>query len=343
MSGLYAMATYPLDRALLAQLAPLQMPNYRQQRFSGDDLRVPIEAFAPADREVAQHIYRELSQLMALLKQHWHDNEEALEAVKRYLSAVRWTDVIQKVRSFGTASVGAEPQHLIKRVVHDVRGGSFMALSICLQLIEMGLDDAVDGSRLFYLTRDHLKIMRNALVHLDPVGEARDAMENHHDIDLIVEKWHSAVYRVADDVIATIQVETDYHGSISESCLESAALDRVLYNLINNAVRFASDQNIHVWIFPLDDGEVLRFVVYNRCSAAHWRVLNERFPSDLSAVFLREFTTGGSGLGLRICAEFVTNAFGLANPEQGIRQGYFGARQLGDSYVAWIHWPTAGH
>lgn len=334
---------HPLKTELLRQLAPLQLPNYRKFRFAGDSLRLPMDAFAPIDQDALRHLYCELSVLMDLLKQHWHDDEGTLAAVQQYLQEADWGAINHMMRSFGTQSLEADPPPQMGRVVHDVRGGGFVALSIFLQLIEMGLNDEADVSRLFYLTRDHLKIMRNAVANLDPAGEARDATENHHDIDLIVEKWNNSPHHVAD-LAATVLVESDYHGSISESCLEFAALDRVLYNLINNAVRFALDNMVYVRIFPLDDtDEVLRFVVYNRSSAEHLSMLHAKFERTLSEVFLGGFTTGGSGLGLRICAEFVTNAFGLETVEQAMQLGYFGATKHDDYYVAWVHWPTAGH
>ncbi len=343
MNNPRAIVRLPLDATLLQQVAPLQLPNYRQLRFAGDSLRVSLDSFQASDQEILQRLYQELTKLFALLKQYWHDDAATLAAVQHYLRDTDWSAMIHAMRSFGGASLECTPSPQLSRVVHDVRGGGFVALSIFLQLIDMGMSEEADVSRLFYLTRDHLKIMRNAIAGLDLAGEAHDSQEYHHDVDLIAEKWHQATHHVAD-TSATVLVECHYCGSISESCLEFAALDRILYNLINNAVRFAADKMVYLVIFPLDEAaETLRFVVYNRSGAEHLTKLQTQFEDDLGKLFLGGFTTGGSGIGLRICAEFVTNAFGLATVEQGLECGYFGATQFDDYFVSWVHWPTAGH
>ncbi len=336
------MAQLPLAVTALRQLAPSHLPTYRQFRFDGGALRVPFEDFAETDQTLLRTVYSRLVELLALLKEHWHNADATLHAVQAYLSESGWVQVVRQMQKFGNASLATAHHPQLNRVIHDIRGSSFTALSIFLQLIEMGLSDETDISRLFYLTRDHLKIMRNAVQGLDLAGEARDALENHHDISLIVEKWQGVIHHVQDR-LATIHVECHYAGSISESCLEFAALDRVLYNLINNAVRFTADQQVYLAIFPLDANErVLRFVVYNRTTAAHLAELQQHYEDNLGQLFLGGFTTGGTGLGLRICAEFVTNAFGLPSVEHGLHHSYFGVTQIDDYFVNWVHWPTAG-
>lgn len=332
----------PLTIEVLRQLAPLHLPTYRQFRFDGDALRVPFADFAAPDQALLRTVYPRLIDLLAILKEHWHDSRATLHAIQEYLNASAWLHVVRQMQKFGNASLATTHHPQLSRVIHDIRGSSFTALSIFLQLIEMGLSDETDVSRLFYLTRDHLKIMRNAVKDLDPDGEARDAQENHHDISLLAEKWQGVKHPVQDR-LATIHVECNYTGNISESCLEFAALDRVLYNLINNAVRFTSDQQVYLAIFPLDETEqVLRFVVYNRTTSEHLAGLQQHYEDNLGQLFLGGFTTGGTGVGLRICAEFVTNAFGLPSVEHGLHQSYFGVAQIDDYFVNWVHWPTAG-
>jgi hypothetical protein len=46
---------------------------------------------------------------------------------------------------------------------------------------------------------------------------------------------------------------------------------------------------------------------------------------------------------LRICAELVTDVYGLPNVAESAGGGYFGARALGDAFVAWFHWPIVRH
>jgi len=58
-------------------------------------------------------------------------------------------------------------------------------------------------------------------------------------------------------------------------------------------------------------------------------------------LFAGGFTTGGSGLGMSICAQFVANAYGLQDTAQALDERYLGASRLDDCFVAWFHWPVA--
>ncbi|NJO06876.1 MAG: hypothetical protein HC876_15890 [Chloroflexaceae bacterium] len=250
------------------------------------------------------------------------------------------------MQKLGAASYGQSQHPNLGRVVHDIKGGGFLALSIYLQLLEFGLYGEDDFSRLFFLTRDHRKIMRNAVQQIDPAGEIRDSQEIEHNVSLLAEKWYDALHQVRDGTVAArIHLDCRYTGSISESCLEFAALDRVLYNLINNSAQHTADGQVYFAIFPPDEDTVppadLRFVVYNRSTPEHLRLLAQRYDETMGELFLGGFTTGGTGHGLRICAEFVTNAYGLQSVEQAIAERYCGAARIDEFFVNWIHWPTS--
>jgi hypothetical protein len=44
---------------------------------------------------------------------------------------------------------------------------------------------------------------------------------------------------------------------------------------------------------------------------------------------------------MRICADFVCNAYGLPTVEAALAEGHIGARFLDGCFVAWFHWPVA--
>jgi len=134
-----------------------------------------------------------------------------------------------------------------------------------------------------------------------------------------------------------------FDGNVSERCLEFAALDRVLYNPINNAARHTADGNVDLAIQPCepDHPHNLRFIMANRLADAQRQVLQERFREHLGDLFRGGFSTGGAGLGMRICADFVCHAYGLATVDEGIAGDYFGARLLHAAFVNWFHWPVA--
>lgn len=44
---------------------------------------------------------------------------------------------------------------------------------------------------------------------------------------------------------------------------------------------------------------------------------------------------------MRICADFVCNAYGLPTVDQALGEGHLGARFIDEFFVAWFHWPVA--
>lgn len=246
--------------------------------------------------------------------------------------------------------VGLEREGLslaLRQAYHDLRGGSYSPLSLVLPIVEEGDELPGDHERIYLLTRDHLKIMRSAVHDLDPERSAADLQPLHHRVDLLGEKWADVDYAIAG-AKARIRYLCGFVGSIAECCVEFAALDRVLYNLINNAVRFAADEVVAVRVDPLaaaipggDEALIhVRFAVINRISVAQRSALLDRFGgADLGELFVGGFTTGGHGVGLRICAELVAHGYHLGELAEGARSGLVGARLVDDHFVAWFHWP----
>lgn len=235
----------------------------------------------------------------------------------------------------------------VRRAVHDCRGGAFQALTISLDLVEAGSDPAEAADLVFYLARDHLKMMRNAVRDLDVVAYAFDREHRLHDIALLVEKWSAVDHPLDASTSARIRFRSSYAGPIAERCLEFGALDRVMYNTVNNAVRWASDGVVEVLVCPLAPTHAptdLRFEISNRVDHGQLERLvttAEAHPQGLGVLFADGFTIGGSGLGLGICAEFVQNAYGLDSLAKSLEGRYLGARLEGATFRVWFHWPTA--
>jgi len=176
------------------------------------------------------------------------------------------------------------------------------------------------------------------LLGLDDAKREEDLLPKIHGIDFIVEKWHGASLRSGDRELQ-MAVECPKNVAISECCVEFGALDRILYNLINNATRHAASDALQLAIFPIPDleGGNLRFVLTNTVApgdAAHLRTL------DLRTLFRAGVSTTGSGYGLSVAAEFVANAFGLTSAEKAVDEQYLGARLDGELFRAWFHWPV---
>ncbi len=330
--------TFPISSEQLYALAPGVMPSYRQLRYDGDGIALDIGSLTPADRQIVELIYGRLIDLLALLRGHRESPDETLRRLGAYGADVDWGELSRRVR--GLSPAGDDPVRA--KVFHDLRGGGFLALSIYLQMFEMGMVRAEDTHRMFNLTRDQLKIMRNSVRGIDPQGFEQDCDRRLHHIDLLLEKWGAGEGHRLQEHSAEIRVDCRFSGAVSERCLEFSALDRVLYNLINNATDYSADGLVYLSVLPLgEQPEHLRFVVFNRASEQQRATLTGRFPSGPGQLFRGGFTTGGSGLGMRICADFVCNAYGLPTVDQALGEGHLGARFIDEFFVAWFHWPVA--
>lgn len=334
--------SFPLPPDVLDALAPLDLVNFRATRYLGDDISMSLDAFTPPDQMRLRKLYQTLQELLAIVRPQLDTPEIGVSQLRSFIKRVGWIGVVRETQLLGDSQESASPNQTFGKVIHDIRGGALQALSIQLQFIDLDIAQNGDLHRLFFLTRDHLKIMRNAVVDLDPEGYERDRRDNLHNVRLLTEKWQHATHNVQGNA-AQVHVDTYFDGNVSERCLEFAALDRVLYNLMNNAVRNTGDGNVYLAIMPFPQGEPhnLRFVIYNAIQPEQRNLLRSRYGEQLGTLFQGGFTTGGTGLGMRICADFVTNAFGLRTVQEGLSGRYFGANLAGDYFVNWFHWPIA--
>lgn len=335
-------AVVPLNRPVLDGLAPQRLVSHRARRFLGDTVSTTIVDFVEEDREKLQSGYQALLRLLQTLERHKDSGIDGWIEVRRQLEQIGWNQVVKDMQLFGNATVDDHNTHRLEAVIHDIKGGSFVALVINVQLFEMGIAKPTELLRMFFLTRDHLKMMRNAVPDLDAALYQRDLMQRAHNVRLLVEKWGQAVHKL-ENAAAQIVLDCDFQGNISERCIEFAALDRVLYNLINNAVRHTADSRVYLSIFPLTDEHEhnVRFVIYNQIRPEHQTLLQSQLGDDLHQLFKGGFTTGGSGLGMQICADFVADAYGVGSVQRCVEQGYIGARIVDSYFVTWFHWPVA--
>ncbi len=332
----------PLSTAALRALAPTNLISYRTMRYQGDNISIGMADLVEPDRQLVAQLYTILRDIHVILEQGWQNPSPTLQLLHALMQRVDWNHLIQKIRTMGNATLATRRDDMVRKVVHDLKGGAFLALSMQLQMLELGLMEEESLLRAFFLVRDHTKIMRNAIRDLDTDRYETNRSPRYHNVELLIEKWSHARHHVPD---ATVEIVLDcqFTGSVAERCLEFAALDRIIYNLINNAARHTSDQHVYFVILPLDGDPPhdLRLVIYNRITPDHRAQLQAKHGSNVGALFNGGFTTGGSGLGMRICADFVANAYGIATIAEGLAQGYFGAMLRGDYFVNWVHWPVA--
>lgn len=328
------------SRAELLALSPAAL-RPRPQRYIGDTVVASIDAIASDDATTIRRLYEFLLQLYAAVE-HLDAPAAGLPAVREVLARNDHEGLAAAIQRLGAALSAATTPLALRKVYHDVRGGSLPALLLHLDLVQAGEADAQDVERIFILVRDHLKIMRNALPDLDPEGYARDLSPREHDASLIVRKWAETRYATDTARRVTVHVASEFVGGVSECCMEFAALDRVIYNLINNAARFAADAEVHVHVLPLSDASEtdLRFIISNRIAPEHRDRLLADLGGDCSRVFAGGYTTGGHGVGLQICGDIITHGYGLSSLREALAGGYLGARVIGEHFVAWFHWPA---
>ncbi len=320
----------------LLALAPLELPNYRKRRYLGDDLCLPVSDFTEPDQERIRALYDFLEEMFALLSKDELPPDK-FATVSEFIAKQDVRALIRRVQAFGGESHVAQPTELMSKTIHDLRGGGLTMLLNRLQFAQMGEMDAETVRSLFFLTRDHLKIMRNALLGLDDAKRQEDLLPKLHGIDFIVEKWKDAILGTQDRQIR-LEVESYFKGNISECCVEFGALDRILYNLLNNACRHSAADTIRLTILPLPKDHDLRFVLSNPVSAGDESRLATR---DLHDLFKPGVSSTGSGFGMTVAADFVANAYGIASREIAVKKDYLGAQVIDHQFNAWFHWPIA--
>lgn len=317
-------------------LAPTVLRNNRRRRYQGDDMSLPMSAFVAGDQKRIRALYDFLLQLFELFDSGGNCTEETVRRLQARASTETVRTLYREARELGYDSAANNPTELFAKVVHDLRGGGLNLLLARLQFAQTDGWKIETARAVFFLVRDHLKIMRNALLGLDDQRRAIDMQPKLHRAELILEKWQNALL-VREESQTRLVIESLFHGHISESCVEFGALDRILYNLINNACRHAASDTIRMYLVPLAN-ENVRFILSNSLTSHDRRDLEHR---DLRALFKPGISSTTSGFGLTIVADFVANAYGLISRERALEGGYVGAKVEGDQFLAWFHWPVA--
>ena len=315
----------------------------RVERYQGAEEGTSVAGLGGDDATIVGDLYDYLGEVMKRLRPVMEDSGLGIEAVKQLLVERPWDAIVDPVSRLGLGLGKGSMPLGVKKALHDVRGGSFQGLVIHLDLIAAGYSRGTDAGRVFVLARDHRKMMRNAFPDLDPAGYEADLQPRLHGMKLLEEKWGSVDYGVGDSR-ARVSLEGPFAGELAERCMEYAALDRAIYNLVNNACRFTTDGAVRMAAIPRRCGgeTQVRLLVCNAISAEQQGYLDAAFGTELSRIFEGGFTTGGHGIGLRVVTDVVTHGYGLASVSRALDEGYLGARVLDGSYLAWFFWPAAG-
>lgn len=320
------------------ELAPSELPLLRSERYRGDKMSLTLAEFTEEDRRAVTGLYAELLEVQEKLAPLVAAPVSA-ETAGAVAAWPHWDSLLRRARLINAGMAAYGPH--AARVCHDIRGGSLIGLLATAQMLPFSKSVDNDMTRCAYYVRDHLKIMRNCVSDIDAARAERDGEERPHHVDLLAQKWARGDFAFQGEK-RRLEFLCAYHGNLSQRCLEFSALDRVLYNLVNNAAQHTADGRIRLALFPVGEGPArsVRIVVANAVRPEHASTVRALVQDSPGQLMLGGLSTTGGGIGLRICGEFVAHAFGLRSVKAAVAGGYAGAALRDGTFATWVHWPA---
>jgi hypothetical protein len=327
-------------RPTLAGFLPSRFRNQREQRYRGENFDISLSALSPADQGNVQLLYGFAKNIHVRWLAMRDDPD--WDALGTLVAAILSAPLSTAAKELGLDSMRrcppGEARHALGKVIHDLRGGALAPLQLYARMAERD-DDPLHLRNAAFLARDQAKIMRNILPDLDPEVRRADEAEKPHFMQAVVDKWEMFRFERANRAPGCVHTLCTYDGLLASCCLEASAVDRIVYNYINNAMRFTSGPSIHLEILPVGDNAV-RWIVANPITPDRSEWLKTNTNGDLSRLFRGGLTRGGNGLGLSNCADFVAAAFGLPDIHAALEGKFLGAVVEEGWYLAWAHWPS---
>ncbi len=306
-----------------------------QERYDGSGFSVYLNDMAPEDVSLVLRLYQSLRSIYDLWLYMGESPNYPL--LRTHLKQFCTTEFIMAARAIGVASYSLDnPPPELRKACHDLRGGALSSLTGYAKLIPRMPEDDNLVRKAVFLARDHAKMMRNILPDLDVAIRAADESLKLHSIHEFVDKWHELTVEIGSKRVKVL-AQSDIECYITNRCLESSAVDRILYNYINNAIRFSAGEHVRLTVIPISNF-LTRWVVENKLTETQKAWLQEKLGSKLHSLFQGGYTQGGQGIGLSSCTDLVAASFGVS-PERAIEAKYLGATVRDNIYYAWFHWP----
>lgn len=290
-------------RETLLGLAPTDLRRLRRQRWRGDGLGVSLRELVPLDLAILLRLYRSVHGFYEL----WlYTRDQPLpELLGEKLAEFRDPDFVSQIHQLGAHTAARDL--LTVSALEAARWGALpLLLRRASELGEElpGLEELRDCA---FLARDHAKMLRNAFYDLDATLTAADSSPKAHGLDSVMNKL-----RHLHGEGSKVEVCCEFHGGVTSRCLETAALDRVLYDLLH---RTGEPQALEceVWALALRP-DLLRIAF----SSPH--VIRPYHPEELPTL----------AIGLAMGVE----------PQKALDEGYLGVTQSQGQYWGWFHWPT---
>lgn len=323
------------NQEIYRALASTDLKNNRPSRYDGGGFSVSLNDMVPEDVSLILRLYQSLKGIYDL----WLYMGETpnYQLLRTNLKQFCTTEFIMAARGIGVATYTLDnPPPELRKACHDIRGGALSSLAGYAKLIPRLPEDDNLVRKAVFLARDHAKMMRNILPDLDTAIRAADESVKLHGIHEFIDKWHEITVEIGSKRIKVL-AESDFECYITNRCLESSAVDRILYNYINNGIRFSAKEYVRLTVIPIDNS-ITRWVVENELADRQKTWLQETLGNDLSRLFQGGYTQGGQGIGLSSCSDLVAASFGVS-PREAIEGEYLGAKVCDNTYYAWFHWP----
>ena len=331
-----------LDFNMPDTLLSLAHINLDSRKYNTRDKRqsktsVFLEQFAPEDASLVIHLYETIKKTYDLWLTEG-DYSPNYDQLREYIISQFGThQFLASIQAVGAATNAlGRYSAALRKVIHDIRGGALTVLAGYVYFLEYEPEHLVaDVQKAVLSAHDHAKLMRNAIIDLDPPMRQLDKATIETVGDLI-DKWHGSTHYIGEKR-AMVEVLSAFAPGERELALTTSTMNHLLYNYINNAARFTTDKKITANVFPAGE-TALCWVMRNSISRDHESWLNKATDGDFKQLFRGGLTQGGNGIGLSVCADVIADRFGL-NTELALDKGYLGAQVANGYYYTWFYWP----
>lgn len=285
---------------LIGSLAPPDLKVHRSVRFAGEELGVSLRQLHPADLSLVYRLY----QILKGTYEIWTYMEQRVvgQILLGRLRRLFEDGLMSEVQALGAAT--AHSDWLVNAALEDARTGALRVIYDYWQSLDLQQISGEDLQVLLTLARDHAKMLRNAFYDLDETLREADETLKAHSLRPVLRKLVAC---------RGLQAGTDYQGPISSRCLETSALDRIVYNLLARSLG-PQNKNAGLWVTQVNQ-DLCRWAF--ECSVERFR-MPEAGELPVQAVAM---------------------AMGVT-PEDALSFAYIGSARRGGRLWAWFHWPV---
>ncbi len=206
---------------------------------------------------------------------------------------------------------------LLDTISHDIRNPLANLVTAVELFKSTSPDDREEFTILLGVVDSSLTIMHKVIMELTNYRKEESERSKEEELLNFEHILEDVRLTLSDNFIAAKAYLTS-EIKVSEICFSRRKLRTVMYNLVNNALKFKSKDRLpHIAVSTYMENE--------------WIVISVRdngigmAPGDLESIFIRykrcDHTTAGSGIGLYLVKEIVTHAGGKVTVDSQLGKG----------------------